>query len=84
MGNGHIHLHTHNQLPEHVPDGEDPPLQDHMHTHLQHLPPIPHPGESPAWVPDNWIYKDTGQAYHYPLPIRTMGTSKAARPTTPL
>ena len=43
LGNGHIHLHAHNQLAEHMPDGEDPPLQDHMHTHLQHLPPIPLP-----------------------------------------
>ena len=48
LGNGHIDLHTDNQLAEHMPDGEDPPLQDHMHTHLQHLPLIPHPGEPPA------------------------------------
>ena len=43
-----------------------------MHTHLQHLPPIPHPGEPAAWVPDDRIYNDTGRAYHYPQPIRTM------------
>ena len=55
-----------------MPDGEDPPLQDHMHTQLQHLPPIPHPGEPPAWVPDYRMYNDTGRAYHYPQPIRTM------------
>ena len=48
LGNGHIDLHAHNQLAEHMPDGEDPPLQDHIHTHLQHLPPIPQPGEAPA------------------------------------
>ena len=36
LGNGHIDLHAHSQLAEHVPDGEDPSLQDHMHTHLQH------------------------------------------------
>ena len=53
LGNGHIDLHAYNQLAEHMPDGEDPLLQDHMHTHLQHLPPIPHPGEPPASVPDN-------------------------------
>ena len=68
LGKGHIDLHAHNQLAEHMPDGEDPPLQDHMHTHL---PPIPHPGEPPAWVPDDGIYNDTGRAYHYPQPIRT-------------
>ena len=72
LGNGHRDLHAHNQLAEHMPDGEDPPLQDHMHMHLQHLPPIPHPGEPPAWVPDDRIYNDTGRAYHYPQPIRTM------------
>ena len=48
LGNGHIDLHAQNQLAEHMPDGEDPPLQDHMHTHLQHLPPIPQPGEPTA------------------------------------
>ena len=72
LGNGHIDLHAHSQLAEHMPDGEDTPLQDHMHTNLQQLPPIPHPGEPPGWVPDDWIYNDTGQAYHYPQPIRTM------------
>ena len=55
LGNGHIDLHATNQLAEHMPDGEDPPLQDHMQTHLQHLPPIPHPSEPPAWVPDDPI-----------------------------
>ena len=72
LGNGHKDLHTHNQLAEHMPDGEDPPLHDHMHTHLQHLPPIPYPREPPAWVPDDRIYNDTGRAYHYPQPICTM------------
>ena len=72
LGNGHIDLHAHNQLAEHMPDGEDPPLRDHMHTHLQHLPAIRRPGEPPAWVPDDRIYNDTGGAYHYPQPIRTM------------
>ena len=72
LGNGHIDLHAHNQLAEHMPDGEDPMLQDHMHTHLQHLPPRPHPGEPPAWVPDDRIYNDTGRAKHYLQPISTM------------
>ena len=43
-----------------------------MHTHLEHLPPMPRPGEPPAWVPDDQIYNDTGRAYHYPQPIGTM------------
>ena len=72
LGNGHIDLHAHNQLAEHMPDGEDPPLQDHMHTHLQHLPPVPRPGEPPARGADDRIYNDTGRAYHYPQPVRTM------------
>ena len=79
LGNGHIDLHTHNQLAEHMPDSEDPPLQDHMHTHLQHLPPIPHPGEPPALVPDDRSYNDTGRAYHYPQPIRTMAHIRGSK-----
>ena len=51
LGNRHIDLHAHNQLAEHMPDGEDPPIRDHMHTYLQHLPPVPRPGEAIAWVP---------------------------------
>ena len=53
-------------------DSEDPPLQDHMHTHPQHRPPISHPGEPPAFLPEDRIYNDTGQAYHYPQIGRTM------------
>ena len=72
LGNGHIDLHAQNQLAEHMRDNEDPALQDYMHTHLQHLRLIPHPGEPRAWVPDGRIYNDRGQAYHYPQLIRTM------------
>ena len=72
LRNRHIDLHAVNQLAEYMPDGEDPPLQDDMHTHLQHLPPIRHPGEPPAWVPEDPIYDDRGQAYHCPQPIRTI------------
>ena len=72
LGKGRIDLHAPSQLAEHMLDGEDPPLPDHMHTHLQHLPPIPHAGEPPAWVPDDRIYNDTGQAYLYPQPVLTM------------
>ena len=72
LGNGHIDLHARNQLAEYMPDGEDPPLRDHMHTHLQHLPPVPRTEEPPAWVPDDRIYNHTGRAYHYPQPVGTM------------
>ena len=72
LGNGHIDSHAHNQLAEHVPTPDEPPLQDYMHTHLHHLPPIPHPGEPPPWAPDDVIYNDTGRAYHYPQPLRKM------------
>ena len=44
----------------------------HLNTHLQHLPPIPHPGDPPPWVPTGVIYNDTGRAYHYPQPLRNM------------
>ena len=50
-----------------------------MHTHLQHLPPIPHPGEPPPWVPDDMTYNDTGRAYHYPQPLRTMAHIRGSR-----
>ena len=43
-----------------------------MHTHLQHLAQIPHPGQPPPWVPDDVISNDAGRAYHYPQPLRTM------------
>ena len=33
LGNGHIDLHAHNQLAEHMPDGEDLLLRDHTHAH---------------------------------------------------
>ena len=72
LGNGHIDLHAHNQLAEHVPTPDEPPLHHHMQTHLQHLPQIPHPWVPPPWVPDDLIYNDTGRAYHYPQPLRTM------------
>ena len=55
-----------------MPDHDAPPLRDHMHTHLQHLPRILHPGKPPAWVPDDMICHDTGEAYHYTQPLRTM------------
>ena len=48
LGNRHIDLHAHNQLAEHMLDGEDPPLRDHMHTHLKHLPPVPRPRGPPT------------------------------------
>ena len=72
LGNGHIDLHAHNQFAEHMPNPDEPPLQDHMHTHLQHLHANPRAGEPPQWVPNDLIYHDTGRAYHYPQPLRTM------------
>ena len=43
-----------------------------MRTHLQHLPPLRHPGGPPPWLPDDVIYNDTGRAYHYLQPLRTI------------
>ena len=37
LGKGHIDLHANTQLTEHVPNPDEPPLQDHMQTHLQHI-----------------------------------------------
>ena len=72
LGNGHIDLHAHNQLVEHVPTPDGPPLHDHMHTHPQHLPQNSHPGEPPPWMLGDVIHNDTGWAYQYPQPFRTM------------
>ena len=77
-------LHAHNQLAEKVPTSDEPPLCDHMQTHLQHLPPIPQPGEPPPWVPEDVIYNDTGQAYHYPQPLRTMAHTRGHHADTTL
>ena len=82
LGNGPIDLHAHNRLAGHVPTPEKPPLHDDMHTHPQHLPPIPHPWEAPPWVPENVIYNDTGRAYHYQQPLRTMVVIRGM-PVTP-
>ena len=84
LGNGHIDLHDHNQLAEHTPDPDLPPLPDHMRTHLQHLPPIPNPGEPPPWIPEGMIYNSTGQAYHYTQPLTTMAYIRGGHADTAL
>ena len=73
LGNIHIYLHVHNQIAEHMPNTYEPPLHDHMQPHLHHLTLIPQPGKTPSWVPDDVIYNDTGRAYHYAQPLRTIG-----------
>ena len=60
FGYRHIDLHIHNQLPEDMPKPDKPPLQDHMHAHLQHLSPVPHPGERPPWLPKDVVHNDRG------------------------
>ena len=72
LGNGHIDLHAHHQLAEHVPTTDEHPLHVHMHTRVQHLPLIPHPGKPPPSVLDDMIYNGTGRACHYPQLLRTM------------
>ena len=78
-----IDLHAHNQPAEHMPDGGDPSLQDHMHTHLQHLPPIPHPGyNQPGYqTAESTTTQDRDTTTRNPsAPWRT---SEAAKPATP-
>ena len=72
LGNRHVDLHAQDQLAEHTATPEKPTLHHHMHTQVQHLPRVPQPGEPPPWVPDDMMYNDTRQAYHYPQPLRTM------------
>ena len=83
-GNRHIDLHAHNPLAEEVPTPDEPPPHDHTQTHLQHPPPILHPGGPPPWVPDDVIYNDTGRAYHYPQPLRTMADIRGSHADTTL
>ena len=83
LGNGQIDLHAHNQLAEHMPDGEDPLLRDHMHTRLQHLPPVPRPGNHQLWCQTiaSITTRDGDTTTHNSsAPWRTFG---AVKPTTP-
>ena len=40
------------------------------HTHLQHIPPVPEPHQTPDWVPEDAPYSSHDRAYHYPNPIQ--------------
>ena len=72
LGNGHIDLHANILLAERVPDPDLPPLIYNMHTHLQHVRPIPNAGEPPALLLEGVVYNSMGQAYHYRHPLSTM------------
>ena len=72
LGNGHIDLHAHNLLAERVPDPDLPPLLYNMHTHFQHVRPIPNAREPPALLLEGVVYNNMGQAYHYRHPLSTM------------
>ena len=50
-----------------------------MQIHLEHLPPFPHAGEPPPWVPADVTYNDRGRAYYYPQPLRTMAHIPSSR-----
>ena len=82
LGNRHINLHAHNQLAEHVPTPDEPPLHDHMHTQLQHLPRVPQPGHHTGCpTTKSTMTRDGHTTTHSssePWP-----TSRADTPTTP-
>ena len=84
LGNGHIDLHAHNQLAEHMTDSEDPPLQDHMHIHLENLPPLPHPGSHRPGYQTTGSTTTQDRRTSTRNPSAPSHTSEAAMPTTPL
>ena len=64
LGNRTIDIHDLNQLAAHNADHDKPLLRDHMHTDVQHLLPIPNPGEPQAWALGDVIHNDTGRLYN--------------------
>ena len=83
LGNRQIDLHAHNQLAEHMPDVKDPPLRDHMHTHLQHLRRVLRPGnhQRGCQTITSITTRDGHTTTHNPsAPWRTFG---AVKPRTP-
>ena len=68
-GNGKVDNQAVHQRKTHLPTLQIPDLGPN-HTHLQHIPPIPAPHQTPDWVPEDAPYSSHDRAYHYPNPIQ--------------
>ena len=68
-GNGKVDNQAVHQRTTHLPTLQIPDL-GRKHTHLQHIPPVPEPGQTPDWVPEDAPYSSHDRAYHYSNPIQ--------------
>ena len=68
-GNGKVDNQAVHQRTTHLPALQIPDL-GRNHTHLQHVPPVPEPHQTPDWVPEDAPYSSHDRAYHYPNPIQ--------------
>ena len=68
-GNGKVDNQAIHQRTTHLPSLQIPDL-GRNHTHLQHVPPVPEPHQTPDWVPEDAPYSFHNRAYHYPNPIQ--------------
>ena len=68
-GNGKVDNQVVHQRTTHLPALQIPDL-GRNHTHLQHVPPVPQPHQTPDWVPEDAPYSSHDRAYHYPNPIQ--------------
>ena len=67
--NGKVDNQAVHQRKTHLPTLQIPDL-GRNHTHLQHIPPVPEPHQTPDWVPEDAPYSPHDRAYHYPNPIQ--------------
>ena len=68
-GNGKVDNQAVHQRTTHLPALQIPDLARN-HTHLQHVPPVPEPHQTPDWVPEDAPYSSHDRAYHYPNPVQ--------------
>ena len=68
-GNGRVDNQAVHQRTTHPPTLQIPDL-GRNHTHLQHIPPVPEPHQTPDWVPEEAPYSSHDRAYQYPNPIQ--------------
>ena len=68
-GNGKVQHQAVHERTTHLSTLQIPDLGG-SHTHLQHIPPVPEPHQTPDSVPEDAPYSSHDRAYHYPNPIQ--------------